>query len=333
MRKGKNPYKAKNKLIARYKHRVIIPFFIPNIKEEFYKGTIKTFELCLESLFNTINLKETAVTLINNNSCKEANAIAALYLKKGLITNYIINKENQGKVNPFLDIVKSCKEPIITLSDCDVLFYKGWENAVFNAFNKVQKAGCVSPVPAPHLSLNHVNVKTITSLFFKNKVKFGSVVKKDDFLNLFLSFGKNKKEILKNKFLKKQFFFKNRNDKYIIGATHYIASYRKEVFENKYFKKLNIPEVFYEGIEYFNIDCMIDRLGYYRISTIKPNAYHLGNTIPEFIKERIPLKEKTKRQLPKIKPIKRSFGYLIPTKISILLYALIRKYYYIKFKL
>ena len=41
--------------------------------------------------------------------------------------------------------------------------------------------------------------------------------------------------------------------------------------------------VFDHGVEVLYLDNTIDKLGFYRLSTINNFVYHLGNTIPKFI--------------------------------------------------
>ena len=327
MRVGQNPLKNKKTLLKVYKHRVVIPFYIPDSTDPFFNGLLDAFKLCLKSLINTINLEDTVITLINNNSCVEATKFAESLVKQGTIGEYICLNENRGKVNPFLKIAKSCKEPIITLCDADVLVYNNWEKTVFKAFNDVSKAGAVTPVVCPHLSMDFANAKTIISLFFKNKIKFGSVISQSDFINIFVSFGKTEDFAKKNKLYKKQFFFTKNNTKYTFGASHYVISYRTEVFKHRVFD-VQIPEVFYDGIEYFNIDCALDRIGYYKIATTKSFAYHLGNTIPDAIKKYIPKEVNSVTNNLTLSKLNKTKIRFLPNKFSEILFYFIKKYYY-----
>ena len=70
MRIGNNPEKNSNKLEIDSYHRIIIPVYIPNLTEDYFKDGLKILKLCLGSLLHTIHAK-TRVSLINNGCCEE----------------------------------------------------------------------------------------------------------------------------------------------------------------------------------------------------------------------------------------------------------------------
>ena len=48
-RRGINPEKLNPKQLNYKLHRVIIPFYIPNVTEEYYKESVAVLDLCLKS--------------------------------------------------------------------------------------------------------------------------------------------------------------------------------------------------------------------------------------------------------------------------------------------
>ena len=129
MRKGVNPEKLKNEKNHQYKHRVIMPVYIPNTEEEYYKQSVEVFRFSLRSLIETINPETTAITIIDNNSIKEVNDIINLNLE--YIDKKVSYSDNKGKVYAVLNEMRSCYEPFVTCTDADVLFLRGWEKASF----------------------------------------------------------------------------------------------------------------------------------------------------------------------------------------------------------
>lgn len=279
MRVGINPQKNLNEKNNFYFHRIIIPIFIPNTHEAYYTHSLDVLDKCLFSLSQTINPAISAITIIDNNSCNDVKLLTAKYEK--YIDKYISYKENKGKVYAVFSEAKSVYEPFITIADADVFFFSGWENAVFNIFNLYKKAGVVSPVPSPSLAF-----KNNCSLFFDNlvfsQIKYNKIVSDAD-CEIYLN-GMGNKSLLNRyngmySWAEKQYYL-DKKVKAVIGSGHFVATYRKEVFDFE----PPFPEIkFINGYEKKYLDEPSDKLGWYRLSTVKNFAYHLGGKVDEFI--------------------------------------------------
>jgi len=148
MRVGINPEKENKNLTIEAYHRVIIPVYIPNLNEDYFKDGLQILKYNIESLLATIHSK-TRISIVNNNCCNEVTA----YLKKKYVENFCIDqllnsKINLGKVNAINAVVKGNLEPLITITDADVLFVQGWQQEVEKVFLEFPNAGMVSPVPS-----------------------------------------------------------------------------------------------------------------------------------------------------------------------------------------
>lgn len=280
MRIGVNPEKFKNDTNIQKKHRVILVFFIPNVTEEYYLEALLILDRCLYSLFSTININYTAVTLINNNSCKDIDSVINKYINQ--VDKYIIHNENKGKVYSVMEEARSCYEEFITISDSDVLFLDNWQYETFNVFENFPQAGVVSPVPAGGLALNH-NRSVFFDKYLFRKIKHDKIVS-DYECELYKS-GLGNPAILnrnnrKYNWQQRQYYIENKKIKAVLGATHFVATYRKKIFSvNKSFPQLK----FINGYEDLFIDKPSDVLGYYRLSTLKHYSYHMGNRIDDFV--------------------------------------------------
>ena len=280
MRKGVNPEKLKGEKNIQYWHRIIIPVYIPNIEEEYYRESLTVLDYCLNSVVQTINPKTTAITLINNNSTSLIDEVIIKY--KQHIDKYILYNENKGKVYAAYSEAIASFEPYITIADADILFFSGWENAVFEVFNAFKKAGVVAPVPSQSLAFNYNN-----SIFFNkyllNQIKYEKLVSDED-CELFLKGIGNKSSLNRDNreysWKEKQYFVKN-NIVAVLGSGHYIATYRKEIFKNKQAFPI---EKFVNGFEDSYFDKPADSFGWYRLSTAKAYAYHIGNRMDDFVK-------------------------------------------------
>ena len=73
--------------------------------------------------------------------------------------------------------MKSNLEPLITISDADVMFLPNWQNNVEGIFKDFPESGMVSPVPS---SLGYKSEFVNSTLYygiFKGKIQFEEVPK------------------------------------------------------------------------------------------------------------------------------------------------------------
>jgi hypothetical protein len=279
MRIGVNPEKYKGLKNIRYWHRIVIPVYIPNVEEEYYSNMLEVFEFCLQSLIDSINQDTTVITIINNNSAGEVAEVVEKYIKKKQIDKYVLYDQNKGKVYAVIDEVRGVYEPFVTITDCDVLFFSGWEQAVFDVFKNYKKAGAVTPLPLQY-SAFHANSSVFFDHYFFGKMKYGKVVNDKD-VDLYIQ-GLNNTALInkggKYNWKEKQYYLDGKI-KAIVGAAHFVATYRSSIFKNE----TAFPEIkFINGYETAFIDNLADKKGLYRLSTLKTFAYHIGNKMDSF---------------------------------------------------
>ncbi|MCC4214653.1 glycosyltransferase family A protein [Leeuwenhoekiella parthenopeia] len=276
MRNGVNPQKLKNEKLPLFLHRVIVPVYIPNLEDAYYRNHLEVFEKFLDQIIRTINLQTTAITLINNNSCAEIAGVIDKY--RSTIDKLVWYAENKGKVFPVLQEARSAAEPFITITDADVLFYEGWEQAVFKVFASCPKAGVVAPLPSPALAF-YENTAVFSDHYLSGGINYKKVMSDADAEHYLKGMGN---EALLNRenrvfsWKEKQYFLKDSHA--IIGAGHFVATYRSSLFKGTYkYPKLK----FKNGLEREYIDMLSDQRGFYRLSTVETYAYHLGNILDE----------------------------------------------------
>lgn len=278
MRNGVNPEKHKEELVLQYMHRVIVPVYIPNLTDKYYRNQYAVFEIFLDELIKTINTETTAITLINNNCCDE---ISELIVRQRLgIDKLVVYKENKGKVYPVLQEARATAEPFVTITDADVLFYNGWEQAVFEIFANCPRAGVVAPLPSPTLAF-YENSSVFLDEYLTGGIAYQKAMSDTD-ADIYLK-GMGNDSLLnrahKNHSWKDyQYVLKDKNA--IIGSGHFVATYRTSLFKGTYkYPKLK----FKNGLEREYIDMLSDQKGYYRLSTVKTYAYHMGNILDAYL--------------------------------------------------
>jgi hypothetical protein len=287
MRIGENPLKSNIQNLKHKQHRIILPFWIPNTDEDYFKQQPEVLRHCLESLIATIDTETTNITLINNHSCRAAAVVAESFVAKGLIDKYVVRSENRGKLEPILAEARASYEDYITIADADFLFFEGWEYAVASVFTDFSKAGVVTCYPCPNLAFKHNTQWVATARWHAGKVVSDEEMHLVDKglghapgEGIFSGKGVRKK----NPWSQKQYYLQKGEHQVCLGGVHALATMKRDIFQRLPFQK--IPFVFKNGYEETYLDYFSDRMGYYRLSTTHTYAYHMGNTLPNNLPSR-----------------------------------------------
>lgn len=279
MRIGFNPNKDKIQVPNDYFHQVIIPVYIPN-QEGYFKDSLAILHYCLDSLFKTSHDK-TYFTIVNNGSCQEV----IDYLQKMFLENKIqelIHTTNIGKLNAILKGITGQQFPIITITDADVLFLNDWQKATYEVFEVFPKAGAVSTTPNSKM-LRYFTSNVLFENLLSKKLSFTKVVNPEAMQNFGHSIGNSK---LYNEFhLDKYLTLAKGNIKAVIGAGHYVATYRGAIFDN--LKQRNSIYSLGGNSEVDILDKPLVEQGYWRLSTVDNYTYHMGNTTEDWMSYKV----------------------------------------------
>jgi len=269
MRVGFNPNRDQKQQSNDFFHHIVIPVYIPNY-EGYFKDSFQILKYCLESLLKTIHSK-TYVTIINNGSHPDIIYFLNQLQTTGQIQE-IINTTNIGKLNAVLKGISGHDFPFITVADCDVLFLNNWQKETYNVFKEFPKTGAVCPTPSSR-SLRNLTFNIWFDLFFSKSLQF-TKVKNPDALKAFAA-SVGSPMMYNNYHLEKYLTVRNHNFKAVVGAGHFITTYRKEVFEEANIKYSNF--MLGGDSEAELLDIPVVKKGMWRLSTEDNFAYHLGN--------------------------------------------------------
>lgn len=279
MRKGLNPNKDEKVVFDEYLHQVIIPVYIPN-NQDYFKDSFTIFQYSLESLFKTCHAK-TFFTIINNGCSEEVSRFIDDLYAAGQI-HEIIHTYNNGKVNAILKGIVGQNFPLITITDADVLFVTNWQNETYNVFNAFSKTGAVSPTPSSRV-LKYYTFNVILNNFFSKKLRFTDVVNPKAMQEFAKSINDN--SFYNKHHLEKILTISNGNFKAAVGAGHFVATYRKEVFD---FIHKKYAEHTLGGIsEGVFLDQPVAYNGFWRLSTEDNFAYHMGNVAEPWMSQQL----------------------------------------------
>jgi hypothetical protein len=282
MRVGENPSKKDNRIRIESTHRVILSVYIPNLDTGYFQDSLLVFSMCIESLLATIHTK-TRISIIINGSCEQVAERIYQYKRENpdFIDQVFYTRENLGKINAINSIVKSNLEPLLTISDADVMFLEGWQQAVEQVFVDFPKAGMVSPVPSSKGYL-YSTASTLYYGLFQGKIKFRDVVDPEGLINFQESVGS---DLYQKIHLEKYLVVSNGEAEAVVGCGHFVATFRKEVFNTG-------PNQVCEfrvqgGSEEAYLDDPNDLSGHLRLATLGNFAYHMGNTPKDWMKIRL----------------------------------------------
>ena len=275
MRIGTNPVKNDLHIKVENYHRVIIPVYIPNF-EGYFANSFEVFKLCLESILKTVHSK-TRITIYNNNSNDVVKKyIDEKYQESELIDQVFHSKENVGKINALLAGAKGNIEPLITITDADVLYINGWQEAIEECFLGFPEAGMVSPTPLSSGLLYNTSSNWYYG-FFNGKLAFNKVQNPEAMHKFDKSLG-NASLKFSEIHLQKYLVIKNKknNCEAVFGCGHFACTLKREVFD----KGSNSPafQKIEGGVEKRFIDTPSDDLGYLRLATKENYAFHMGNS-------------------------------------------------------
>jgi hypothetical protein len=272
MRIGQNPTKNKSVEHSAY-HKIIVPIYVPSL-EGYFKDGLKITKLCIESLITTKHDKA-LLAVVNNHSCKEVRDYLQSEFESGRIDQLIHHNKNFGKIDAVVPIARSSQEPLITITDGDVLFKQGWMQAVEEVYDVFPEAGMVSPVPLSTHYMIYTN-STILGALLKGNLKIRKNVIELAPMQKFAE-SIDRGDIFFKKYLRKTHALtvKRNNTIAIVGCGHFVATYNKDVFNQSPEKYTGLLYASKADKEY--LDIPVDKGGFWRLATQKNFAFHMGN--------------------------------------------------------
>ena len=283
MRLGFNPQKDKKQQPSDFFHQVVIPVYIPN-QEGYFKDSFTILKLCLESLFNTIHNK-TFVTIVNNGSEKLVSDYLDLLLKENKIQE-LIHTENIGKVNAVLKGLTGNTIKLVTISDADVMFLPNWQMETVKIFKEVPKAGVVGIVPQFKMYESNCG-NVLFDTLFNSELRFVPVKNSAALIHFYDSIGWDRN--YNQDYLACNLAVEiNSELNVLIGSGHFVATYKKDIFETI------ITYIGYKmgGNSEGYLDSLSLEKDYWRVTTQDNYAYHMGNTLEDWMGTAVVLKTK-----------------------------------------
>lgn len=274
MRVGHNPHKDQLLSALDYLHQVVIPVYIPH-QEGYFKDSFKILQLCINSLAATVHAK-TFISLVNNGSCDEVKFYLNGLYEQNIIQE-LIHTENIGKLNAILKGIAGNKIPLVTITDADVLFLNSWQSETTKIFDQVPQAGVVGIVPQFKMYESNCGNVLLANLF-NGQMRFSSVKNKEALIRFYDSLGWDRN--YNQDYLKYNLALTiNPELKVLIGSGHFVATYKKDIFENM------LSYIGYKmgGDSEGYLDKLPLKKDYWRLTTQDNYAYHMGNVYEDWM--------------------------------------------------
>jgi len=276
MRVGSNPNNFKKVSENKAFHRVIIPVHIPH-ETDYFKHAFEIFRLGVLSLKKTSS-SYLKISIISNDSSHEINQKLLQFSEEHDIDELIIEREGIGKINSIFKAIQTSDERLITVTDADVLFDNGWEDAVLDIFKAFPNAGAVCPVPVFRKQF-HLTSNIWLRYLCSSKLKFTSVLNPDAMTQFAKSIGW---QWLDDKYKDVILTLEAKHAlRAVVGCSHFVATYKREVF-NKAPKEKSTDKIRGQG-EYLYMDLPVLKQGGYRLSTEQNYAFHMGNVLEDWM--------------------------------------------------
>lgn len=280
MRLGNNPQKIDFQIEMKSNHRIVMVVFIPELSG-YYQSMFEVVKVAIASLVKTIPTTS-KITIVDNGSCKAIQKYLMELFEQKQIDSLQLLQENIGKIDALIGAARTSREPIITLTDCDILFKANWVKETINVFNSFENVASVSPIPI-RWNFNYYTYSTqLAILTGKLKLKFEPIQENFEEYNKFLksiNWGDGEKVNTKPW----PVVYSNRS-KAIVGSDHQVLTVRRDVLFNYSPKSPSFIKVGSNSEENY-IDYAIDSSGGLRLSTYHFYAFHMGNTLEDWMNE------------------------------------------------
>lgn len=269
MRRSVHPGKGSGLLDDYGHHRVVIPVHIPNT-EGYFTESRSILRRCLDSLRATA-AGLVAVTLVSDGSCPEVTEDLHERQRQGWVDQVIVNQPNRGKVDAVVAVARGSHERLVTVADADVLFRPGWVPAVESLFRAFPECGFASLFPSPPGAFEQTSATLLGGLL-RREVTLASVVDEAD-LDRFAE-SVSRPDLFPREYRAVQLVVERAGVTACIGAPHFVLTLRRAVIGGI------PPEPSRRAVgdsEVRWLDEPADRLGYWRLSTSRAFAHHMGN--------------------------------------------------------
>lgn len=273
MRVGTNPLKDQARRGRGFWHRVITPVYIPE-DSGFFAEAAGVLEVALVSLVRTTG-SETGLTIVVNAASQKCRQVIHRVSELSSRVDVIWKAGNAGKVEALFSAFRGYHEPLVTLTDCDVLFRPGWLERTVEVFERLPMVGAVSALPVPHLRRQHTSA-TYLGAAARGYLVIGPFARESDMRAYMKDL--QSPQLISAALISKQVAIAVNGFAVLVGCTHMQCTYRREVLECA--PKEECTAAMGADSERLWMDRPPDVGGWWKVSLPEAYVRHMGNTVP-----------------------------------------------------
>ncbi len=274
MRIGENPAKAAPAVRSDALVRVVVPIYIPD-QSGYFAESMAIVERCLDSLARTGG-PDARITAVANGCAPEVVERLVARHRAGLVDQVLVSAENLGKVDGFLAGARGSWEPVVVVSDSDVLWRPGWPAALTAVLEAFPECGLVSASPGPHL-VRYATATVLLDALARRSLRRRSVVDPHELQRFEDSVGTPG---LFDGQRHEQWLVERDGVVALVGGGHFAFALRRGALSS-----VSADPVL--GWERESLDVPLDRDGWWRLSTPDAYALHLGNRLEPWMDDEI----------------------------------------------
>ena len=280
MRVGENPGKSGRGPRSDATIRVVVPVYIPGSisgaisgageageDPDYFADAETILDLCLDSLAATTS-DETRITVVANGCRPEVVERLTERQRSGRIDQLVVSRDNLGKVDGFLVGARGSWEPVVVVSDADVLWRAGWQLAMTSVLAAFPECGIVGAAPAPNLA-TYATSATVLESTARREVSRRALADPADLDRFAESVGTPD---LFRGHEERQLVVDRGAVAALVGAGHFACAFRRAALDD-------VAPGPCLGWEEESLDRPLDAAGWWRLATGKAWALHLGNVV------------------------------------------------------
>jgi len=272
MRVGQNPAKYVTEVARPARVTVAVLNFIPFLSG-FYAEMLDVLKACLNSIRENSDLPFDLM-VFDNASCEEVRQYLMDEHQAGRIQILMFSEKNLGKGGAWNAILGGAPGEIITYTDNDCLFYKGWLSRSLELLETFPNVGMVTARPFRTNEAFYTATANWGEITPQVTMEKGHFIPFEVFREFDLSLGQSEEEIRQHYDRTSDVRLTYKNVTAIAGASHWQFTTRKEIIAKYLPFSMDKPMG-----QVKQLDQRMNEAGYLRLMPIEPLAMNMSNTL------------------------------------------------------
>jgi len=272
MRVGQNPAKYVKEVAKPARITVAVLNYIPFLSG-FYAEMLDVLKACLNSIRE--NTEEPFdLLMFDNASCEEVRQYLLDEHQAGRIQMLILSEKNLGKGGAWNAMLGGAPGEIITYTDNDCLFYKGWLTRSLELLDTFPNVGMVTARPFRTNEAFYTSTERWGETGDGAKLEKGHFIPFEVFREFDLSLGQSEEEIKAHYERTQDVRLTYKNISAIAGASHWQFTARKEVIARYLPFSMDRPMG-----QVKQLDQRMNEAGYLRLMPTEALVMNMSNTL------------------------------------------------------